>query len=159
MIFLAVLLLSFLLVRVSGRSRLSAQVQWAIALGIAMVVAGVSHLANPTPFVQHLPTWTPLREPLVFVSGLVEIALGTALFLRQPHRSTAGVALAIFLTLVFPANVYVAVAGIAVEGQPGGLYPWLRLPLQVLFVYLALWSTRAPSRARPAGEIPVVASS
>jgi hypothetical protein len=37
--------------------------------------------------------------------------------------------------------VYVAVAGIDVEGQPGGWYPWLRLPFQVLFVAWALWST------------------
>jgi uncharacterized membrane protein len=47
---------------------------------------------------------------------------------------------------VFPGNVYVAVAGIDVAGQPGGLYPWLRLPLQVVFISLALWSTGATSR-------------
>jgi uncharacterized membrane protein len=38
--------------------------------------------------------------------------------------------------------VYVAVAGVEVDGQPGGQYPWLRLPLQALFVWLALWTTR-----------------
>jgi uncharacterized membrane protein len=75
------------------------------------------------------------------VTGVVEIGLCAALLLRQPWRRRAGLALAAYLVAVFPANVYVAVAGIEVEGQPGGLYPWLRLPFQALFVAWALWST------------------
>ena len=43
-----------------------------------MVFAGTSHLLMPTPFLQHLPTWVPMREELVFVTGLLEIALGVA---------------------------------------------------------------------------------
>ncbi len=31
-----------------------------------------------------------------------------------------------------------------IDGRPGGWYPWLRLPLQVLFVAWALWSTAPP---------------
>jgi uncharacterized membrane protein len=49
---------------------------------------------------------------------------------------------------VFPANVYVAVEAVDVDGQPGGVYPWLRLPLQAVFVWLALWSTGAPAFLR-----------
>ncbi len=69
------------------------------------------------------------------------MALGVALLLRQPWRRRAGLSLAAYLVAVFPANVYVAVAGVDVDGQPGGWYPWLRLPLQALFVAWALWST------------------
>ena len=58
-----------------------------------------------------------------------------------PLKCTAGLALAAYFVAVFPANVYVAVADVAVDGQPGGWYPWLRLPFQVLFVAWALWST------------------
>jgi uncharacterized membrane protein len=50
-------------------------------------------------------------------------------------------ALAAYLVAVFPSNVYVAIAAVEVDGQPGGWYPWFRLPLQVLFVAWALWST------------------
>jgi hypothetical protein len=42
---------------------------------------------------------------------------------------------------VFPGNLYVALAGIDVQGQPGGWYPWLRLPLQALFSAWAFWCT------------------
>jgi uncharacterized membrane protein len=113
-----------------------------LGMAFAMVVAGITHLADPTPFVQHLPLWVPLREELVFATGLVEIGLGVALLLRQPSRRSAGLVLAGYLVAVFPSNVYVAVAGIDVDGQPGGAYPWLRLPLQLLFLAWALWSTR-----------------
>jgi len=124
-----------------------------VGLAIAMVFAGVAHLAMPTPFLQHLPPWVPAAEAIIFVTGIIEIALGAALLLGQPWRQRAGLALAAYLVAVFPGNVYVAVAGVDVDGQPGGWHPWLRLPLQALFIAWALGSTRRPADAdgrRPA---------
>ncbi|MDQ3899184.1 MAG: hypothetical protein M3319_01575, partial [Actinomycetota bacterium] len=135
MIFLFVLVVAsgatsaILAVRGSSSPRLVARV----AIAVAMAVAGVAHLLMPTPFVQHLPTSVPMREELILAAGLLEIALGVALLLPQPRRRLAGLALAGYLVAVFPSNVYVAVAGVEVEGQPGGVYPWVRLPLQLLF--------------------------
>ena len=113
-------------------------------LGIAMVVAGVAHLANPTPFEQHLPEWVPAAGALVAATGIIEIALGIGLAVVRSRRRLLGMATAAYLAAVFPANVYVAVAGVDVAGQPGGLYPWLRLPFQALFIAWALWSTAEP---------------
>lgn len=111
-----------------------------VGMGIAMILAGVSHWVMPEPFVQHLPPWVPAAELIVLLSGLAEVALGAAVLTRTWHR-WAGLALAAYLIGVFPSNVYVAVADVNVDGQPGGMYPWLRLPLQALFVAWALWST------------------
>lgn len=113
-------------------------------MAIAMVVAGITHWVNPTPFIQHLPPWVPLREGLIFWTGGIEVALGAALLVRSRWRRWAGLALAAYLVAVFPGNLYVAVAGVDVDGQPSGAYPWLRLPLQLLFIAWALWSTRTP---------------
>jgi uncharacterized membrane protein len=110
--------------------------------GIAMVVAGAAHLGNPVPFEQHLPEWVPAPGALVALTGVIEIALGVALMAARTRRRAVGLATAAYLAAVFPANVYVAVAGVDVEGQPGGIYPWVRLPLQALFIAWALWSTR-----------------
>ena len=127
-------------------------------MGIAMIFAGISHWAMPEPFEQHLPPWVPAAELLVLLSGLAEVALGAALLVRTPWQRWAGLALAAYLVGVFPANVYVAVAGVNVDGQPGGVYPWLRLPLQALFVAWALWSTgwfsRDPTSARAMAKGP-----
>ena len=127
------------------RRRHSARQSARIGMAVAMAFAGVSHLLMPTPFVQHLPTWVPMREELILVTGLLEIGLGTALLLRRPLRRWAGLALAGYLVAVFPSNVYVAVAQVEVEGQPAGAYPWIRLPFQLLFIAWALWSTRDPA--------------
>jgi uncharacterized membrane protein len=130
--------------------------RWGMA--IAMAFAGGSHLLLATPFIQHLPTWVPLRAEIVLISGLVEIALGLALLLPPPNRRRAGVALALYLVAVFPGNVYVAVFDVEVDGQPGGAYPWVRLPLQLLFIAWALWSTREPRPAVPVELVPTTAS-
>lgn len=144
MIFLLVLTITTAAVAVilALRRRFSRRQAARVGMAVAMAFAGVSHLLMPTPFVQHLPTWVPMREELILVTGLLEIVLGAALLLRPPLRGWAGLALAGYLVAVFPSNVYVAVAGVDVEGQPGGAYPWVRLPLQVLFIAWALWSTR-----------------
>jgi uncharacterized membrane protein len=112
-----------------------------LGMAAAMVFAGAAHWTMPTPFIQHLPSWVPAPETLILLTGFIEVALGTALLTRQPWRRFAGLALAAYLVAVFPANVYVAVAAVDVDGQPGGWYPWIRLPFQVLFVAWALWST------------------
>jgi uncharacterized membrane protein len=112
-------------------------------LAAAMVVAGLAHLLSPEPFVQHVPGWVPGREPLVLLTGLIEIGLGCALAGSPARRVATGRVLALYLVAVWPANVYVAVAGVDVEGQPGGRSPWIRLPFQALFIAWALWSTGA----------------
>jgi uncharacterized membrane protein len=112
-----------------------------LGMAAAMLFAGVAHWLMPTPFVQHLPPWVPAAETLILVTGGIEVALGAALLTREPWRRLAGLALAAYLIAVFPSNVYVAIAAVDVDGQPGGWYPWIRLPFQILFVAWALWST------------------
>jgi uncharacterized membrane protein len=132
------------------RRRFSVRTAARMGMALAMCFAGVTHWVNPTPFVQHLPPSVPLRDELVLATGFVEVILGVALLLRHPGRRLAGLALAGYLVAVFPANLYVAVAEVEVDGQPGGFYPWLRLPFQVLFIAWALWSTQDDGTARPA---------
>ena len=146
MIFLLILAIATAaaLLALRGREPRTAA-RWGLA--IALVVAGLAHLANPTPFEQHLPEWVPGPGVLVAATGVVEIALGLGLALVRNRRRLVGLATAAYLAAVFPANVYVAVAGIDVDGQPGGIYPWLRLPFQALFIAWALWSTAGPSTA------------
>jgi uncharacterized membrane protein len=163
MTFLLILVLATLAVAGHARVRFGA-VRWRQAaqcgLGIAFVVAGVSHLVNTTPFEQHLPEWVPAATAIVVVSGIAEIVLGLALVAARRFAPVVGIAVAVFLVSVFPANVYVAVAGIDVDGVPGGLYAWLRLPLQAVFVVWAWASTRSTREltevegVRPFGLMP-----
>src|SRR5215204_6003363 len=153
MMFLVVLIVATA-VTAAVRPRSGLRTHARLGLGTAMVFAGAGHLLQPTPFEQHVPDFIPGAGLIVLVSGLVEITLGILLLTVRRHRRAVGQALAAFLVAVFPANVYVAVAGVDVHGQPGGPYPWIRLPFQALFVAWALWSTRppAPTASEPAPE-------
>ena len=145
MLFLFVLFVAYAVLWPFTRHSMTLRSRGRSALGIGMAVAGVAHFVTPLPFVQHLPDIIPMREAVIYVSGAVEIALGLALLGVSRWRPFTGLVLAAYLVAVFPGNLYVSVAGVAVDGQPGGIYPWLRLPLQALFIWLALWSTHALS--------------
>lgn len=145
MIFLLVLLLATVTAAGLEMAR-TRSVSWRRSsrhgLGIAFVAAGVGHLIDPRPFQQHLPDWMPAADTIIVASGAAEIVLGVALVAAARSAPVVGVATAAFLVGVFPANVYVAVADVEVDGLPGGIYPWLRLPFQALFIAWAWWSTR-----------------
>lgn len=107
-----------------------------------MVVSGVAHFASPRPYVQHLPGAVPFREELIAITGVMELVLAAGLVGPPRFRRPAGVALAVFLALIFPANMYVAVSQVAIDGVPTGWIRWARLPLQLPMIAAALWSTR-----------------
>lgn len=96
------------------------------------------HFLYPTPFVAHLPPIVPGRVPIVYATGAIEIALGAALLTtRAPGRRAVAVAIAWYLVVVFPGNLYVAAAGVPVYPSPW--MAWARLPLQPLLI---LWALR-----------------
>ncbi len=157
MIFLALLAIATAGTAAVSRGRRDRRTIARLGLGIALAAAGASHFANPTPFEQHLPPWMPAVDLVVALSGVAEVLLGVALIARWPSMLTIGRATAAFFVAVFPANAYVAIADVEVDGQPGGLYPWIRLPFQALFISWALWSTlpaRVESRPATHGAMP-----
>jgi uncharacterized membrane protein len=117
------------------------------AMAIALVFSGVSHFAMAESFSEYFPSWVPFTEAIVYGSGVAEVAGGLALFVRR-YRAEVGLAIAAYFVLVFPANVYVAVAGVE-ESLPGlpdaAWYTWARLPFQALFIWWVLRSTQTPA--------------
>lgn len=142
MTFLIILLLATAIAAVVRPGR-GARAWARLGLGAAFIVAGLSHLARPEPFEQHLPDWMPVEEAIVTATGLIEIALGAALIVWSSRRRHIGLVTAAYLVAVLPANVYVAVADVEVDGLPGGAFAWIRIPLQGVFIAWALFSTRA----------------
>lgn len=115
-----------------------------IGLAVSLAVAGLGHLANPRPFIEHLPPLVPLRGELVAFTGAMELALAVGLIGPRRWHRPMGLAVAAYLVLVFPANVYAAVSQVPIDGIPNGWIRWARLPLQLPLIAAALWSTRGP---------------
>ena len=115
-----------------------------LRVGVALILAvsGVMHFVAPRPFVQHLPEAVPFRPELVTITGAMELVLALGLIGPRRWHRHAGVAAAVFLVLVFPANLWAAVSQVPIDGVPTGWVRWARLPLQIPLVAAALWSTR-----------------
>jgi uncharacterized membrane protein len=108
----------------------------------AMVSVGVTHFTSTPFFVAIVPAYLPAPTVLVYISGVAEVAGGVGLLVLFARRAAAWGLMALYVA-VFPANINMAIHHI----EPGGGHIpdallWARLPLQVLFVWIAYWLTK-----------------
>lgn len=122
-----------------------------IALGATLVFAGTSHLTFARkPFRAQVPPWLPMdTDNVVLLSGIAEIATGTALILApEGYRQLVGCAAAGFFTAIFPGNVAQYQHRRDAFGLDTDQKRFARLFFQPALVALALWSTGAVSKKR-----------
>jgi uncharacterized membrane protein len=129
-----------------------------LALGAALVFAGVSHLSFARDeFPAQVPSWVPLDDDVVVLaSGVVEIGLGGALLVtrRQPRRALVGAIAAAFFVAVFPGNIAQLTGHRDAFGLDTDTKRFVRLLFQPLLVLLAIEATdlRSVLAARRAGR-------
>src|SRR5262245_19242080 len=99
-------------------------------LSAAVLTTGITHFAEPEPFVSIMPAVLPAKLLLVYVSGACEIAGAIGLQIPRLRRAAAWGLFALFIA-VFPANVNQAVHNLPVDGQQiSPILLWGRLPIQ-----------------------------
>lgn len=109
-------------------------------MGLFFVVAGVNHFLRPDFYMKIMPPYLPWHFPLVYLSGLFEVALGI-LVLIPKYTAPAAWGLIALLIAVFPANLHMALnAELYPSLSPIAL--WLRLPLQGVLIAWAYWYAR-----------------
>jgi uncharacterized membrane protein len=108
--------------------------------GIGFVLAGINHFLHPYLYVKIMPPYLPWHLELVYLSGVLEIALGV-LLLIPACTTLAAWGLIALLIAVFPANLHMALnAPLYHQIHPVAL--WLRLPIQGVLIAWAYWFTR-----------------
>ena len=124
-----------------------------IVLGAFLVFAGVSHLTFAREeFVAQVPDWFPIDDdPVVLVSGVLEISLGAALIGFTRGRVPVGWVVAAFFVAIFPGNIAQYLEGTDAFGLDTDQKRFVRLFFQPVLVLWALWSTGA-WRDRPRRE-------
>ncbi len=109
-------------------------------LAIAFILAGINHFINPAFYLKMMPPFLPAHLFLIYLSGILEIALGVLLLIPRFTRFAAWGLIALLIA-VYPANIYMAMnPPLFPEFSSTALY--LRLPLQFVLIALAFWFTR-----------------
>jgi uncharacterized membrane protein len=110
-------------------------------IGIALVFAftGLGHFIKTSGMTEMLPAAVPLRVPLIYASGVLELLGAFAILIPAVSRHT-GIALCIFLLLVLPSNVYAAFQRVDFGGHSAGpIYLLVRIPLQLFLIGWIYW--------------------
>lgn len=142
---LLILVLSSLIFRGLGFAGIATFSTWEASardgLSVMLIFTGVSHFTfMKEDFVRMIPPFIPWPGAMVYFTGVCEIAGAVGLFLPG-FRRAAAFALIVFFLAVLPANIHAARAGVTLRGKPATSL-WLRIPMQVLFIAIAFWSTR-----------------
>ena len=111
-----------------------------IIMTLFYIMAGTNHFINPDWYVRIVPPILPFKTAIVYISGILEIILGTLLIFPK-RRFIASWGLILLLVAVYPANIYVALTnGEVMDTTP--LIAWGRLPFQFVFIGLAYWHSK-----------------
>lgn len=113
-------------------------------MAIFYIGAGVNHFLNPDFYLKIMPPYLPWHLELVYLSGVIEIALGLLLLIPKYTRLAAW-GIILLLIAIFPANIHLALnPQIFPDVDP--TVHLIRLPFQGLFLLWAWWYTRPDAR-------------
>jgi uncharacterized membrane protein len=112
-------------------------------LAVSTIIVGITHFLRPEQYARIVP---PVFPPLasVYISGFFEILGGIGLMIPSVSVAAAWGLIALFIG-VFPANIYMTLHNIKVEGIPHSqLFYLIRLPFQAVLIAWAYWYTQNP---------------
>lgn len=143
---LILLLASWLLLRLAGTLGVHALATWhdaaRYALAVMFAFTGMAHFNRMRhDLVKMVPSSVPQPMSVIYLTGVLEWLGALGLLLPSLQR-WAALGLILMLVAMFPANVKAGLQAIPLRGKPATPL-WLRTPMQLLFIGLLWWSTRA----------------
>lgn len=116
-----------------------------VIFSVALIIVGITHFLRPEQYARIVPPIFPAFTS-VYVSGVLEILGGIGLMIPSVSVLAAWGLIALFIG-VFPANIYMTLHNIKIEGIPQSqLLYWARLPLQAVLIAWAWWYTKHPKQ-------------
>ncbi|MBV9387452.1 MAG: DoxX family protein [Chroococcidiopsidaceae cyanobacterium CP_BM_ER_R8_30] len=121
-------------------------------LAVSIIIVGITHFLRPEQYARIVPPpFPPLAS--VYLSGFFEILGGIGLSIPFVSVAAAWGLIALFIG-VFPANIYMTLHNIEIEGIPHSqLLYMVRLPLQAVLIAWAYWYTRQPDTQIGVSEV------
>lgn len=121
------------------------QTRAAVGIATMFTFTGVGHFIETAGMTRLLPPWVPARTEMVYVSGVLEIALAVLVLVPQLRRPIGWLLVALLAGLL-PLNVYGAVTRAPLGGHEWGpVYLLVRVPLQVFIGGWIWWFLLRPA--------------
>ena len=117
---------------------------WIVAA--PFTISGLIHLAHPARFTPIVPHFLPWPTALVYISGLAELICAVGLWRRDRW---AGRASAVLLVIIWPANLQDSITAQQGHDLTTQVLLWVRFPVQILLIWLALQSGRDGPKGVP----------
>lgn len=104
-----------------------------IIVALFMIYAGVQHFLNPEFYLPFVPSFLPFQTWIVYLSGAVEIIIGT-LLLTKKYQGVGAYALLVLMILFLPIHINDVVSDTpAIGSQKAAI---IRLIIQFLAIAL-----------------------
>lgn len=119
-------------------------------LAACIIIVGITHFIRPDQYARIVPPPFPPFAS-VYISGFFEILGGIGLLIPYISVAAAWGLISLFIA-VFPANIYMTLHNIEIEGIPHNQALYLaRWPFQAVLIAWAYWYTRNPE-AQPGAK-------
>lgn len=109
------------------------------------LLGGIAHFVTTDLIMLIVPPWLPEPRAIVWFTGVLELA-GAAGLVSPRTRRAAGVVLALLTVAVTPANIYMLHEAARFDVPVWVLV--LRLPLQLVLLWLIVWGAEVFPAAR-----------
>ena len=135
-----------LVATLAARTRLAWPAAVRVGLAVMIMFTGVSHFTSlGRDMASMIPPPLTGAMWVIYLTGVLELAGAVGLLVPAARRA-AGICLIVLIAAMFPANVYAAMQGVTLGGQPATAL-WLRTPMQLFWLWALWWSSvrRPPS--------------
>lgn len=112
-------------------------------MGGSYILVGIFHFFKADFFLNIMPPYLPFPLTLVYLSGAIEILLGSLLMVKK-YQTYAAWGLVLLLIAVYPANIYLAFNEAPQKALEVSAFAasWVRLPMQFVLLGIAYWHTK-----------------
>ena len=133
--------------QLAGRTIVGVRLLGCIGIALVFMFTGIGHFILTEPMAKMLQPCVPGRIPLVYVTGVIEIAAGLAVLVPR-LRTTVGWGLIAMLILFLPVNIYAAIHRIELGGHEWGpIYLLVRVPVQFILMAWTWWMAVRPGQS------------
>lgn len=105
-----------------------------IILALFMIYGGVQHFIKPDFYIQFVPSFLPYPMAIIYISGIIEIALGSAMLLNKKYAKFGALGVLVLMILFLPIHIWDVFSETPAIGSHKAAL--IRLPVQ--FVLIAL---------------------